>query len=110
MKGNLRRWIEEKLAADEVVEGVAIGDYGSPSVDECPVSIPDEKKYVVLKWEEAKHLIDYDFDNDWGDLNCHAVYAWTNRRVFFVVTYDGLVWLGWVPRNPEPCRPEMFGG
>jgi len=102
--GNLRKWIEERLEKDEIIEAVVIGDNFREA--DCPKQIPAEKRYKPISWEEAKELIDYDFYADFGSPRCHAIYVWTNKRVFFVGEYDGTTWLDDVPRNPEPCVPD----
>ena len=108
---NLIEWIKE-IAGDEDVKDVVIGgmgwayDYNSEKVPNYS-KIP---KNVVLNWEEAKKYLNYEFDDGSGSPKCNAVYAWTKKKIIFVVQYDGSTFPCWVPRNPGICTPIMPGG
>ena len=107
---NLVKWIENAADGEEII-GVVIGDFGWGGFleERCPKLIPKEKRGVVLPWDEAKELLDYEFDDGYGAPGCHAIYAWTKNKVIFVGTYDGSTWIESVPRNPVDCNPHMIG-
>lgn len=44
--------------------------------------------------------IDTPFDPSWGKSNGAPFTAWTERRVYFPIVYDGAEWAGSAPRNP----------
>ena len=60
---NLAQWIEEE-ACGEPIEAVVIGgmgwdgDYNSEGVP----NYKDQKKFIVLPWQEARPMLDYSFD------------------------------------------------
>lgn len=90
-----------KLAADEAIEGVVIGAY---DLYELPTYIDK-----VLSAEQAKPILDYEYDSGFGCADCHPFFAWTRSKVIFVHEYDGATTVVWVPRNPREITPE-FGG
>jgi len=106
MTANLVKWVEEELEKDEIVEAVVIGDKENGEDDK----VDDKYKFTPIDWDTAKVLLDYEFENDWGFIDCHPIYVWTNKRIFVLATYDGKVWLQPIPRNPKPCNPLFIGG
>jgi hypothetical protein len=64
----------------------------------------------VITWEEAAMLLDYEYSQEYGGVDCNAITAWTETRVIFVGCYDGSSWLTSVLRNPTPHIPEWVGG
>ena len=50
-------------------------------------------------------VLDVEFDSDWGSHEGQPFTAWTERRVYFPVVYDGSEWVGSAPRDPcdEAC-------
>ena len=107
---NLKQWIEE-MADGEPIEGVVIGEmgWGSYRSDEVP-GYDEMPKGIVLTWEEAAPLLDYNFDCGYGAPRCQAVYAWTPTRVIAIGQYDGSTWPYWIPRHPQDVMPIMQGG
>lgn len=114
-ESNLVRWIEE-AAKNDAIEAVVIGPFGWGDwgdledgfrEDGCPVKIPKDKRGVVLPWDEAKKLLDYDFDSGFGSAECHAIYAWSASLVMWIHEYDGSTHLMTAPRNPIACKPTM---
>lgn len=110
----------EYAAEGEAIIGIVIGRFGWASRDESDSEaygfsrikaepIPEEKKGVVLTWEEARPLLAYNYDAGFGASECHAIYAWTESRVLFVVEYDGATWVSWAPRNPMDVMPGAKG-
>lgn len=108
---NLVKWIEEVLERDEIVEGVVIGqmgwgDYGKEAVPQYDAQI----KGRVLSWDEAKPMLDYEFDRGYGAPGCNAITVWTNTNIHFVTQYDGSTGLDSIPRSPVDYMPYMPGG
>lgn len=61
---------------------------------------------ITLTGEE----LDMSFDNGYGGTEGRPFTAWTEKRVYFPVCYDGAEWVGSVSRNPD-CNPTRhFGG
>jgi hypothetical protein len=98
---NLVEWIKFE-AKGESIEGVVIGKIGHAS------KIGDKHRNRVLKWSEAKDILDYDFCDGFGTADCDAVYAWTKTKVIFVAEYDGATRIVSVPRHPVDCCPEYM--
>jgi hypothetical protein len=63
----------------------------------------------VITWEEARPLLDYDYDDGFGGADCNPIYAWTPTRVLFVDEYDGATIIRALPRAPMDCEPEFNG-
>jgi hypothetical protein len=98
-------------AAGEPIEAIVIGAFGWDGYEEhVPPRVPDEKKGVVLSWDEAAPMLNYEYDTGFGTPECHAIEAYTASRVIIVSTYDGSTSLTWVWRNPTPGNPSMPGG
>lgn len=110
----------EASAEGEPIEAVVIGAFGWGGWSEDPDDlaygeesvpfIPWDRRGVVLPWEEARPLLDYQYDNGYGAPGCHAITAWTPSKVLFVTQYDGATGVDVMPRNPVDHRPEMPGG
>ena len=99
----------EELIEGAKIEAVVIGAFGwGYSGDEHRV--PEDLTGVVLAWETARPLLDYDYDSGYGSPNCHAVAIYTADHVFMVSQYDGSTNFFKVERNPVPHMPEMPGG
>lgn len=110
----------EGVVASEPIEAVVIGlvggdspwpdaesrDYGE---DYCR-AVPRDKKGIILMWEQARPLLDYDYDRGYGGPECHAVAVYTPTRVVFVSQYDGATGVESLPRNPCNFWPPMPGG
>jgi hypothetical protein len=99
---NLVRWIEHELNG-EPIEGVVIGEKGWSFFDS------PRSDYVgkLLTWEQAKPILDYNFDSDFGSPGCHAIYLWTPTRVVCIHEYDGSTSLRILPRHPIAIIPEF---
>lgn len=50
------------------------------------------------------------FDNGFGGTNGIPFTAWTTKRVYFPVCYDGAEWVGSVSRNPDGKATDHIGG
>lgn len=107
---NLLTWIAA-AAEGEAIESVVIGemgwgDYGNAGVPQYA----EQRREELLTWDQAKPMLDYDFDDSYGAPGCNAIYVWTTNRVLFISQYDGSTNIEWVPRNPLACKPSMPGG
>lgn len=103
------------LMPGESVEAIAFGPYGwGYAPDEGRGFVPAERQGEVMSLGEAMPYLtgSWAFDGGFGGAECHAVTIWTDKRVIFVVTYDGATRLASVPRDPahmvEP--PALHGG
>jgi hypothetical protein len=54
--------------------------------------------------------LDVRFDNGFGNEHGQPFTAWTARRVYFPVCYDGSEWCGSVPREPCAEATKHVGG
>lgn len=90
----------ERAAGGEPIIAAVIGHYGHEDSD---------GPHDPMPWIDARELLDYDWRGGFGDLDCHAVYVWTDSRVIFVDEYDTSTSLAWVPRHPQRCDPSMNG-
>lgn len=118
-KTTLANWIKE-MAEGEAVEAVVIGRMGWASAfdgDEADdynhESVPgylEMPKNVVVRWSQARVLLDYEFNSGFGAPGCQSVYAWTKSWVIGVSQYDGATAPFRIPRNPTNCVPKMPGG
>jgi hypothetical protein len=106
-------------AAGEPIEAIVIGAFGWGNIDDEPGEaygegdsrgVPREKRGVVLSWDEARPLLDYEYTRGYGAPDCHAIMAWSASWVLVVGTYDGSTWLSSTPRNPVADEPKMVGG
>jgi|ETNvirnome_2_130_1030620.scaffolds.fasta_scaffold00320_28 hypothetical protein len=99
------------VAGEEPILKIVIGDkerWRFLNTDENPWP-----EYIskLLSWEEAKEIVDYDFDSGFGGTESHPIMAWTQTRVIFSVCYDGSEWLASAPRNPtDGITPQHYGG
>ncbi len=102
----LTEWIEE-MADGETIEAVVIGppSWGQDARDQPPYT-----QNVVLDWEQARPLLEREFDDGFGSPKCPAVAAWTRSWVIAVSTYDGSTGPFRLPRHPVDHVPEMPGG
>ncbi len=89
----------------EPIEAIVIGAYGWGKP-----SIPQEKRGVLLKPDEALALLDYPYKGGYGEPDCHAVYIWATTEVWWITQYDGSTQLSSAPRNPTIGYPQMPGG
>ncbi len=65
--------------------------------------------YGPVEWDKAKEVLNYKFSNRYLGDECHPVYVWTQSYVLFTHSYDRLITIRHVPRNPKPCLPEHSG-
>lgn len=104
------------LEEGEVVEAVVFGQWGWSGYNE-PNPAPVPKEYIgkTLTLKEAEPFMEgWSFYGGYGSPDCYATNIWTNRRVFFIMQYDGSTNLDWLARNPpspsEEYIPDMPGG
>jgi hypothetical protein len=72
--------------------------------------IPEDRLCKLLLWDEARPLLDYEYDRGYGLSDCHPIVAWTDLLIVFTTVYDGATGFGAVPRNPIPWIPVHHGG
>jgi hypothetical protein len=44
-------------------------------------------------------ILDFDFDNDYGDFGMPRFVAEDKDKIYFPCEYDGLTWIGWVYKD-----------
>lgn len=111
MKRNYMEEIIEAAGGQESdIRGIVIGD--NPfSLEETSREIAENFLNRLLEWDEAKALLDYEYDGGYGCEDCHPITAWTHARVIFSCCYDGSTWVAWLPIHPMPnMHPAFFGG
>lgn len=64
----------------------------------------------VLAYAPNEAAFAVQFDAGYGGAEGPPVLAWTERRAYFPVTYDGAEWVGSAPRSPVPDGQEHVGG
>lgn len=72
------------------------------------LKVPPRFTNQLLTVDEAKPLLDYEYDPSFGTAECHAVYVWGKDYVYFVSEYDGSTMINSVPREPTNVTPSMF--
>lgn len=60
--------------------------------------------------EEAKSLLDEDFDSGFGGEDGEPFTAWTDQKVYFPACYDGSEWMACVNRHPCNVATNHVGG
>lgn len=75
---------------------------------------PEDRNYYFQSpqtLEDAKTVLDYDFDSGYGGTEGPSFVMWTKKYIYFAVCYDGAEWIDCVPRNPDSAfKPWHFGG
>ena len=98
-------------AADGPIEAIVIGEFGGFWRDEVWLERPSlSTKHVenkLIQWAEAGPLLDYEYDEDFGNAQCHSITAWTKSSVLVIHEFDGKTHVRVVPRNPVPHEPRM---
>lgn len=99
------------LDSDEQIEAVVFGEWGWDGLSEPePAPVPESARGQILSYEEAYPYGEgWSFYGGYGSPECYAVNIWTNKRVLYVVQYNGSTRLAAIPRNPTPHMPEMPG-
>lgn len=97
-----------RAANGEPIEAIVIGRPGI-GFDWDSDPFTDAERGVVLTWEQAAPKLDYVFDNDRYIACCHALYAWTASKIFFMEEDEGQVYLRSLPRNPTAVMPWFMG-
>lgn len=69
--------------------------------------IPDQHVGVVVDWSTIREWLDYPYDDGFGGVDCHPLWAWTADRVVYIHEYDGSTELRWAPRNPTAGAPHV---
>lgn len=96
----------EKEAGEPILFAVVGEHSNDPNKYRCA---PAPETRVVRPWAEARPLIDYRYDDDFGGEDCHPVTAWSENWVLWVQAYDGSTTVCKLPRNPASHQPSFFG-
>ena len=78
--------------------------------------ITEELKENKETWNDIVSItltdeeLDKEFDPGYGSREGQPFTAWTKRRVYFPVTYDGAEWVASVSRKPNGKPTEHVGG
>jgi hypothetical protein len=101
----IRKWLTESAECDTSTPHVNVG-----GVPEAPTHIKIGGH--LYAWADAPaELLDEKFDDSWGTAEARPFVAWSERWVYFPVTYDGAEWVSKVPRNPcSEFAPGHVGG
>jgi len=96
----------------EVIEAIVILNLLEPYEYEWRISeLRDAsiKPFVgkILTWEEAAPLLDYNYDDGFGSMDCHDVEIYTATNVYYIHEYDGSTPIRSVPRNPTAHKQEI---
>ena len=102
----------EEAADGDAIEAIVIGEFGWGGWGGFDESnpIPKDKRNVVLTWDQARPLLDYQYHIGYGAPDCHAITVWTESKVMWVTQYDGATRVSTAPRHPIDHEPEMPGG
>jgi hypothetical protein len=90
---------------------IVIGPFGPGSdygLERITRSVP-VRVGELLTFEQARPMLDYEFDRGFGQPQCDAIFAWTEHKVLFVYECDGSTQVVAIPRNPTPGEVGMPG-
>lgn len=104
---NLKNWIDDFLKKNNLtwddIQKVHLGDIGW--------NYSQEKEATVLKPEQAKSILDYDFSSGYGGEESHAFHIYLKDWILIKIVYDGSESMVAIPRKPnKSVRPEGYGG
>lgn len=99
-----------EAVAAEPIEAIVIGDMGWTEYNEENKSDVSHVRYKLISWPQARPLLEYEYDSDYGAPDCHAITIWTANYIVFVSQYDGATAIERLPRNPIQHTPIMSGG
>lgn len=102
MMASLAQWIEE-MAEGEAVEAVVLG------ADVRPAPAQDLPIGIVLSWQQALPLLQYQFHDELELGGCNAITAWTKHWVIAVARNSSHVAPIRLPRGPVAHIPAVFG-
>lgn len=68
------------------------------------------KSDVIIHCTLSDEELNINFDNGYGLVEGKPFTAWSEKRVYFPVCFDGLECVESVPRNPCDESCEHFGG
>lgn len=108
---NFRDKLLDKIGT-ETVEAIVVGDWGQSyettnweDNDWLDHPIPNEIRGVPCQWSDVHQLLNYEWDDGFGGMSCHALWIWTPTRIIFISEYDGATNIESLPRNPQPGHP-----
>lgn len=95
-------------ARGEDIEAVVIGEFGSGySEDDPRAQKAKAVQGMLLTWQQAAPLLDYNWHSGFGGTDCHPIYAWTATKVISIHEYDGSTSVQSLPRHPIACDPQF---
>ena len=70
----------EEAAEGEPIEAIVIGEMGWEGYGDDDRHAPGlARKGEILRWAEARPLLDYEYDRGFGAPDCQAIRAWTEK-------------------------------
>jgi hypothetical protein len=97
-----------ELAEGEEIEAIVLGNWGTDDwyVNEGPGIITEANMGRCMSLAAAETLLrGWAVEDEWYS---YKFYAWSNRRVFFLASYDGNNWIASVPRSPTDSMPKQI--
>ena len=67
------------------------------------------KRYTKKKIDTALNRLDHYFDDSPGGQKGLSFWAWSESKIVFCCTYDGMEWAEALPRNPDRGIPVHVG-
>ena len=68
------------------------------------------KDDIIIHCTLSDEDLNIKFDSGYGLVNGKSFTAWSEKRVYFPVCYDGAEWVESVPRNPSGESCDHVGG
>lgn len=59
------------------------------------------KENKLFTFAEALELLDYEYEDSYGSMDCHDITMWSADWVYYIHEYDGATYVNRVPRNPK---------
>jgi len=73
-------------------------------------AISENKDGPLIACSITEEELNVKFNTGWGGSGGTPFTAWTEKRVYFPVVYDGAEWVGSAPRNPSLEHTPHVGG
>lgn len=104
---NFKQDILEAINGEEVetilipapLDTIEWGSLAQPDPRDIPIKAANAYNRF-LSLEEALPLLDYEYDDGYGGMDCHDVVIWTKTQVFYIHEYDGSTCFHSQFRNP----------
>ena len=117
-----RKLNHEYWALDELLEELRLGEelqyvvFNEPEMVNIKRPngedlIPENLVGIKIPLEKArKYFYGWNISGGFGSAGVVPFFAWTNKRVLFIGTYDGSTWLESIPLSPCDILPFTVGG